>query len=116
MDDLSAQITQILNDPGRLQQIMALASTLGGQAGQETPQDGPPEMVENISKLLQQAEKRDQKQEALVRALRPYLKPDRQARLQQAMQIAHLSHLAGAAFRAGGKEPEKARDGQAGGE
>lgn len=116
VDDLNEKITQILNDPGSIQQIAQIANALGGQQAQAGPDKdgaGPlasPEMLADISKLLRQAEKKDKKQEALFQALRPYLKPNRQARLDRAMQIAHLSHLAGAAFRSGkdaGEEHEE---------
>ena len=106
MDDIGEKLTQILNDPGSLQQIMEVVSALGGQQtstdGGETgqlPQPAPPEMLEDITKMLRQAEKEDKKQEALLQALRPFLKPNRQERLERAMQVAHLSHLAGIALR-----------------
>lgn len=107
MDDLSEKLTQILNDPGSIQQIMQIANALGGPpqaeaaAGAPPAPTAPPEMMDNISRMLHQAEKNDKKREALCQALRPYLRPNRQERLERAMQIAHLSHLAGLAFRSG---------------
>lgn len=107
MDDLSEKITQILNDPGSLQQIVEIANALGAQqTSMENDESGhslpaSQEMLTDITQMLRQAEKTDKKQEALFQALRPYLKPNRQERLERAMQIAHLSHLAGIAFRSG---------------
>lgn len=109
MDELNEKITRILNDPGSIQQIMQIAASLGGAApdsNTEAAQGKPPvipqpEMLENFTNLLHHAEKQEKKQEALVHALRPYLKPGHQERLERAMQIARLSHLAGAAIRSG---------------
>lgn len=113
MDDLSEKITQILNDPGSLQQIMEFANALGGQqtstdaseSGHDPP--APQEMLSDLTQMLRQAEKTDKKQEALCQALRPFLKPNRQERLERAMQIAHLSHLAGIALRSGKGRTER---------
>ena len=58
-----------------------------------------PETLEQIGQMLHQTEIKDRRQETLVKALLPYLNPGRQARLERAMQLSHLSRLAGAAFR-----------------
>lgn len=114
MDELSEKITKILNDPGSIQQIMSMASALGlkppaaeapdaeGEKQASLPQ---PEVIETFSNMLRHAEHEEKKQEALFRALRPYLKPGRQERLERALQISHLSHLAGAAIRSGKIKP-----------
>lgn len=54
--------------------------------------------LQKVTQVLHQADARDQRQQTLVRALLPYLSPGRQARLERAMQISHLSRLAGAAL------------------
>lgn len=81
-----------------MKQIMDMAAALG-----VAPDGGPPpeQLPEKISDALHHAQAIDRKQEALVHALLPYLQPGRQARLERAMQIARLSHLAGAALRSG---------------
>lgn len=94
MPDMTAQLEQILNDPGSLSQIMNLASSLGLQPPPDlTPEQGP-QVAERVNQLLSQTQEREKKQQALVCALLPYLRPGRQARLERAIQIAHLSHLA----------------------
>jgi len=106
MDDLSNKINQILNDPEQLQQVMELAKTMGFPPPQESSEpDTPsimeamPEMLSGISQLLQQSQQLNEKQEALFQALRPYLKPGRQLKLDRALQLARLSHIAEAAIR-----------------
>ncbi len=83
MDDLSRKLTEVLEDPSRMQQIMNMAASLGLQP--------PTEQAEGTPK--------DNRQESLVRALMPYLHPRRQARLQRVMELTDLTRLAGAAFR-----------------
>ena len=41
MDDISAQISQILSDPAKMQQIQAMASSLGLGQGESTPEQPP---------------------------------------------------------------------------
>lgn len=88
LTDINEKLNQILNDPGSMQQIMELAASLGGSPEQL------PVMPDTIRNVLQQANRTDPRQEALIRALLPYLRPGRQERLERAMQIARLSHLA----------------------
>ena len=93
------QLTQILNDPGRMQQIMDMAAALG-----VSTQDAiPPELPATLTQALEANQALDRKQDALVQALLPYLRPGRQARLERAIRIARLSHLAGAALRSTGE-------------
>lgn len=96
MDDLARQLEQILNDPGSLNQIMTLASSLGLQPPDALSPEQGPEMAAKVNAIFSESQAREQKQQALVRALLPYLRPGRQVRLERAMQVAHLSHLAGA--------------------
>ena len=96
MDNLSEKLEQILKDPGSLNRIMDMAATLG------LPIETPPE-PELVSQAIHQAQVIDKKQEALIQALLPYLKPNRQAKLEKAMQIARFTHLAGFAM-GNGKE------------
>ncbi len=104
MDDLGEKLTQILQDPARIQQIMEVASSMGlsmPAEGTEIPDLPDPATLAQVSQMLNQAEAKDKRQETLVRALLPYLKPNRKARLERAMQLSHLSRLAGAAFQSG---------------
>lgn len=103
MDEIGDIISQIVNDPERMQQVMELAKNLS--LGDE-PKGSPPispERIEAFGKMIQQTQHSDKKQEALVHALRPYLKPGRRSKLDKAMQIARMSQLAGFAF---SKDPE----------
>jgi len=94
LDNLAEQLTQILNDPGSMKQIMELASALGAAPGDDALQSLP----EQVTAVLKQAGTSDPKQEALVHALMPYLRPGRRQRLEQAIRIARISRLAGSAL------------------
>lgn len=122
-DDLEEKLNQILADPESMAQILSLAQSFGMPA--EPPSDRPPDgappqrvpppppppvdaaMLQGLMRLMQQTQQADQKQEALLRALKPYLAPERRGKLDRAMQIARISHLVSAALKNYGKiEPK----------
>ena len=55
-----------------------------------------------LTEMLHVEQEKEVKQQALVRALLPYLRPNHQKRLQQAVQVARLTRLAGSAWRSSG--------------
>ena len=93
------QITQIMNDPDQMKQIMEIAASLGLGEPSSAPTEHSAEFPAELTKFLTQAQKKDEKQQALVRALLPYLRPAHQKRLENAIRVAKLSHIAGAALR-----------------
>lgn len=121
MDDLEQKIQSVLSDPEQMQQVLNMARALGVSIpeseepkarGQETPppeQNIPPQagvdaLSEPVSQLLQQAGKLEKRQENLLNALKPFLKPNRREKIDRAMQVARLSHLAGYALRSRGEK------------
>lgn len=117
---LEQAVGALLQDPQQMQQIFALAQSLGfspppssspqpspppppppvapGPA-QKAPDEKPGERQDALSALLQKAGKLDRRQENLLNALKPFLKPERREKIDRAMQAARLSRLAGAALR-----------------
>lgn len=118
-DGFEDKLNQILNDPDSMAKIMTLAQSLGGSSGEkhastpsEPPRDPPPAppddaFVKGILRLMQQAQHTDKRQEALLCALKPYLLPERQAKIDEALKIAKLSQLASLAFQNYGGFPGK---------
>ena len=127
MEDLEQRIQQVLSDPAQMQQVLDMAQMLGvtlpvGTAaasdasqthpdtapdqGRDTPpSDQPPEALRTpVEALLQQAGRLDARQENLLNALKPFLKPSRREKIDRALQVARLSHLAQAALRGRGAE------------
>lgn len=105
MSELESRLEQVLNDPDAMGQIMALARSLGGSSAPSPPSaaDAPPQpaaggpdpaMLGRMAAMLNQADQGDDRRTALLQALRPFLKPDRCARLDQAIQLARLSRVA----------------------
>ena len=111
------KLNQILSDPDSMEKIMSLAQSLGGpSAAPNGPPDPPPKppppppddaFVKGILRLMQQAQHTDKRQEALLCALKPYLAPERQAKIDEALRIAKLSQLAGFALKNYGGFPGK---------
>ena len=114
MADLEETLQSLLSDPETMGQIQALAGQLGLEgsgSAQEEPQAAPdpdpspaldPESLGQMGRLLElfQASRRtDPRADALIAALRPYLRPERQRKLDQAVQLAGLSRAARQAYR-----------------
>lgn len=120
MDGLEDKLQQILNDPQSMAQILSMAQSFGLQPpepshapdappkpGQPPKPPSPPpkppqldpRMLQTLTQLMQQAQQSDSKQEALICALKPFLAPERREKMDRAMQIARISHLAGFALR-----------------
>lgn len=111
------KLNQILSDPDSMAKIMSLAQSLGREQSAPSPPPAPPRpqpppppddaFVKGILRLMQQAQHTDKRQEALLCALKPYLAPERQAKIDEALRIAKLSQLAGLAFKNYGDFPWK---------
>ena len=115
MGEFESKLEQVLNDPNAMGQIMALAQSLSGgsaQPPQESsaqnapppppPQEGAPAMdpklLGGIATLMGQLNQGDDQRVALLNALRPFVKKERYARLDQAIQLARLSRVVRAAL------------------
>ena len=118
MGDFESKLEQVLNDPKAMGQIMALAQSLGGGSQPPPPPPPPaegaapageppaggampdldPKLLGGMASLMGQLGQGDDRRTALLNALRPFVKPERYARLDQAVQIARLSRLARAAL------------------
>lgn len=115
---LDQALEAILQDPAQLQKIFALAQSLGLSSPPQPPPSEPPPALpqppppapersaaaDTLAELLQKAGKLDRRQENLLNALKPFLKPGRREKIDRAMQAARLSRLAGAALR--GRDPQ----------
>ena len=97
MDGMEEKLEAILGNPQMMQQIMALAQSMGSQSPPPEPpprQEGPdPVMVQKMMTAFQSSGV-DAHQRALLSALNPYLTRDRISRLERAMRAAKLAGLA----------------------
>ena len=101
MDDLEQKLGAVLNNPQLMQQIMSMAQSMGAQPQQQKqPEEAgfpaiDPGMLAKLSGLSNQGTI-DREQQALLKALNPYLSKDRIGRLERAMRAAKMAKLAGA--------------------
>ena len=125
MAEFDERLNNILSNPNAMSQIMQLAQSLSG--GQERPtappppqapppqakQSSPPDLLSSLTggidpklmarllPLIQElGSQQDSNARALLYALRPYLKEERQEKVERALQLARLFHL-GKKFLAG---------------
>ena len=136
-EDFSQKLNAILADPDAMGKILSLAQSLEGEPaageqedkGQEetgrtgdpaTPPDLggllgtltggeslDPRLLELGVRLLSEWNRPDDRRTALLAALRPYVKPERYAKVDRAIRIAKLSRLirvALSALREGGED------------
>lgn len=112
MSELEEKLGSILSNPQLMQQIMGLAQSLGtSQSKQEEskpPEPSAPQMPNLDPKLLQSLAGisrqggMDANQQALLKALSPYLSRERVMKLERAMRAARMAGAASAFLNAGG--------------
>ena len=116
MAELGEQLTQMLQDPQIMQQVIAMAQSFGmnpprpdGQAKMNPPSDAQPvsqtsqDMLQRMSQFAA-LPMLDSNQKGLLNALSPYLSKEKSQKLENAMAIAHLATLASITIP--GKPPE----------
>lgn len=122
MSELESKLNTLLADPNAMAQVMSLAQSLQGQLGEvgsaavstETPappKEGlgdllgglDPALLTRLLPVIQQLNRRESSDAAtLLYALRPFLRAERQEKVERAVQLARLAHLAKVFFTKGG--------------
>ena len=108
MADFEETLNAILSDPDAMGQIMALAGKLGGDGPppqEEAPSPLPeplplPDLAQmgTLLEVFQACRQPKDQTMALLTALRPFLSPRRQAKMDQALRMAGLSQAARQAY------------------
>ena len=109
--ELGAALQNILSDPEQMEKLSQMAKEMFGQAGEHTPEtaerepetevksSAPPPGADTrlLSALGRAFSKNEEKSRstALLMAMRPYMKPEKQEKLDRAMQIARMASIAG---------------------
>jgi hypothetical protein len=111
MEEIQEKLGSILSNPQLMQQIMSMAQSMGQSSAtipEPEPTPNPPSipdidlsMVKNLSGLAGQSSI-DKEQQALLRALGPYLSRDRVSKLEKAMRAAKMAKFASALLNSGG--------------
>lgn len=107
MEALEEKLGAVLNNPQLMQQIMSMAQSMGNAPAANAP-PSPPEptpapdlgMLQKLSGIANQSGV-DRNQQALLKALDPYLGRDRLGRLEKAMRAAKMAKLAGSLLGSG---------------
>ena len=102
MDEVEERLNSVLNNPQMMQQIMAMAQSMGAQT---QPKNDPPQqknesfpdidlgMLQKLSGFAKQGSI-DKDQQTLLRALGPYLSRERIRKLEKAMRAAKIARMA----------------------
>ncbi len=102
MDAMEDKLNSILGNPQMMQQIMAMAQTLGQSQPDPPRQEPPPKpelgmdpaMLQRLMSIARQSGI-DKNQQNLLSALTPYLNRERISKLEKAMRAAKIAALAG---------------------
>ena len=115
MSEMEEKLASILGNPQMMQQIMAMAQAIGNSNAPEGRQEPPPKpepqepsppvpdlgAMQQLAGLTRQSGI-DQNQQALLRALTPYISRERRNKLEKAMRAAKIARTASAFLNSGG--------------
>ena len=114
MSEMEEKLGAILSNPQMMQQIMSMAQAMSPPSEQPQgnpeapPEPAPPALPDfSVMQKLAGATRQsgiDKNQQALLRALSPYISRERSAKLEKAMRAAKMARLASAFLNAGGLE------------
>ena len=110
MSEFEDRLNSILNDPDRMEQITSMAKSLMG-TNEQAPNPKKnhvekesglfetldPAMLGRLAKVMGGVRQPDEKQ-ALLEAMKPYLSTKRREKLERAMKLARMIHVAEIAF------------------
>lgn len=110
MSEMEEKLGAILSNPQMMQQIMTMAQSMGQSAPPppESPPPQPPALPNFDPGLLQKLQgfagqgAPDKDQQNLLRALSPYISPQRVHKLEKAMRAAKMARMASAFLNTGG--------------
>ena len=106
MDDMDSKLNAMLNDPAAMARIIQMAQQLSGGAQPNTPpqnppppppQNGPPPgdgfdpmVLAKFLPLLQDLRQSNSQTTQLLYALRPFLKEEKQSKVERAAKLARV--------------------------
>jgi len=109
LDGLEEQLNSILSDPEQMEKLAGLARSLMGGADAaraETPPAGEPGLdpglLQRLGRMMQGGD--TGREQALLKAMEPYLSEKRRGKLNRAMKLARLARIARMAMGEGGND------------
>lgn len=101
-EELETRLGSILSDPQQMERIKAMAQTLMGAAPESDEESAastpaPPVGLGALMGLLGQkgGDGRRSESEALLRAMQPYMRPQRRSKIDRALRLTRLIGIAG---------------------
>jgi hypothetical protein len=107
LDGFEDKISAFLSSPGAMEQVMDMAKALSGGGGEEAEAPEEPEnplggldpaMLQKLMGLMKTYNQSDDRRETLLRAVTPYLRPERQSKMGRAVQIVRIARTAKSAL------------------
>lgn len=110
--DMGAMLESILSDPRQMEKIAEMARGLMGETGTEKKETGEHAAAQEVmgtagaeaglfsalGKMLG-GKPRESRSTALLMAMRPYMRPEKQEKLDRALKITRIVHVAGAVMK-----------------
>jgi len=107
VSELDEKLNALLSDPGKMAQVMQLAQQLSGSMGDAVQPAPPPQTppqtagtdgmdlasMARLLPLLQEVSRTNTQASQLLFALQPFLKAEKQEKVQRAIRLAHLIHV-----------------------
>ena len=107
MEDMDSKLNAMLNDPAAMARIIQMAQQLSGGTAQTAPPPPPPPqnapppppsegggfdpmLLAKFLPLLQDLRQSNSQTTQLLYALRPFLKEEKQSKVERAAKLAHL--------------------------
>lgn len=104
--DLEKTLNAVLSDPEQMGKLTRIAKQFMGQDAAEPAQENQaPEPDGKLLGMLKHAMGGTSgNSSALLKAMRPYLRPEKQEKMDKAMNLARIVHIAGAVMKEYGDE------------
>ena len=96
MSEMEEKLNQLLDDPDMMGRIIQMAQQLsGGNSAPPPPSPDTldPQVIKKILPLLKELQTPNSQATQLLYALRPYLKEEKQGKIDRAIKLAHLIHV-----------------------
>ena len=99
MSEMEEKLNQLLGNPEAMGRIVQMAQQLSGGVNTPPPSPSPdtsgidPQMLTKLLPLFKELQTPNSQATQLLYALRPYLKEEKQGKIDRAVKLAHLVHI-----------------------
>lgn len=99
MSEMEEKLNRLLGDPEAMGRIVQMAQQLSGNINTPPPpsasntSDIDPQILAKLFPILKELQTPNSQATQLLYALRPYLKEEKQGKVDRAVKLAHLVHI-----------------------